>query len=1084
VRKTPWILAALLAAGAVAPPAAAQEATGEAITVDADTALLAPGVTLESSDRWEDQGWLRADAATVDLTADVRAAYLSPGSVAATAPVRDQVGGLDDVVLAFNADFFDINDTGGAEGVAIADGELVKSADAGTADVLAFDADGRASIESIGFTGTAVSGADAFDLHGLNTTELPAGGIGVYDAAWGEASRARVAEGAADVVEVTIVDGAVTAVTDAPEAGPIAEDTITLVGRDAGAAALGALAVGDEVAVDYAPVVESEVPRTAVSGRQVLVADGEIVHHDDRTRHPRTAVGVSEDGATLYVVTVDGRQAASGGYTLEETAEQLLAMGAHSALNLDGGGSSTLLARAPGTDDLVTVNSPSDGVERSVGNGLAFTVPAGDGDAAGFAVAPQAPFAPGAIDGADYDRVFPGLTRPLAWAAHDETLAPAEATPRWRTSPAWSGHVDGDAVFHAGYRPGAVTVTARDGSADGAAELTVLGPLDAIAPSQRLLSLPEAGAEAAFELIGTDADGFTAPIDPADIALDYDEDLFAIAPDGLGGFTLTAAAASGSGTVDLTVKGRTTTLAVTIGLTERTVADFADASEWTFTAARATGSVTPATEGLTLAYDFTQSTATRAAYAWPPASIPVEGQPQRFGMWIDAQGDGEWPSLHLKDAAGSNVVLRGGHLDEAGRQWVEFDVPAGTDYPVSVYRFYVAETRPDAAYQGEIAIGGLVAYTAPDVEVPDEEARPDPLVAGDLDSADWTFAVMSDAQFTAENPDSAIVASARRTLQEIAASDAEFLIVNGDLVDECESDDLALAERILDEELGDGLDWVYVPGNHEAMGCDVDDWSAVFGPAHQTFDRGGTRFVTLDTSGLTIADGGWDQVAMLREALDEAAADPAVHSVAVVAHVPTNDKSPQAASQLGDRLEAEVVERWLTGFEADSGKEAVYIGAHAGYFDADRVDGVSYWVNGNSGKAPSSTPEEGGFVGWTEFGVDEDPRRGAEWLTAQVRPQVDGLSVTAPDLAVGETVEVAAELVQGGTAMPVAYPMGVSWSGSDVYIGEHPPGPLHWWRCDAWFDPETNELVAWRNGDVALTATVNGVEATGTATVG
>ncbi|SDD74336.1 phosphodiester glycosidase family protein [Glycomyces harbinensis] len=1088
MRKTPWILAALLAAGAVAPPASAQDADGDAITVDAGTTLLAPGVMLESSDRWEDQGWLRADAVTVDLTADVHPAYLSPGTVADAAPVREQAAGLEDTVLAFNADFFDINDTGGAEGVAISGGELVKSADTGTANVIGFDADGRGAIESVGFTGTAVSGSATFDLHGLNTTELPAGGIGVYDANWGEASRARVTEGAADILEVTIVDGVVASVTDAPAAGPIAENAVTLVGRDAGATALGALAIGDAVEVDYAPVVDGEVPQTAVSGRQILVEDGGIVTHTDQTRHPRTAVGLSEDGTTLYAVTVDGRQAASGGYTLDELAEQLLAMGAHSALNLDGGGSSTLLARSPGTDDLIAVNSPSDGTERAVGNGLAFTVPAGDGEVDGFAVAPQAPFTPGAIDGADYDRVFPGLSRPLSWAAHDETLAPAEATPRWRTSPSWAGQVDDDAVFHAGYRSGEVTATAKSRSSSGATTLTVLGPLDAIEPSQRLLSLPEAGAETAFQLIGTDADGFTAPIDPADIALDYDEDLFAIAPDGLGGFTLTANTASGSGTVALTVAGKTTALAVTVGLTEQPVADFADASQWIFSAARATGSITPATghdgDGLKITYDFSQSTATRAAYVRPPANIAVEGQPQRFGMWIDSQGDGEWPSLNLKDAAGTDVVLRGDYLTEPGWQWVEFAVPEGVNYPVSVYRFYVAETRPDAAYQGEITISDLVAYTAPDVEVPADEALPDPMVAGDLDGADWTFAVMSDAQFTAENPDSAIVASARRTLQEIKASDAEFLIINGDLVDECESDDLALAERILDEELGDDLDWVYVPGNHEAMGCDVDDWSAVFGPAYQTFDRGGTRFVTLDTSGLTIADGGWDQIAMLRETLDEAADDPDVDSVAVVAHVPTNDKSPQAASQLGDRLEAEVVERWLTGFEADSGKEAAYIGAHAGYFDAARVDGVSYWVNGNSGKAPSSTPGEGGFVGWTEFGVDGTPHwGGSEWLSALVRPQLDELSVASADLKVGEAVTVGAELVQGGTAMPVAYPMGADWSSDEVYVSERAPGPLHWWRYDAWFDPGTGELVAWRSGTVELHLTVNGVDATGAFTV-
>ncbi|GAA1672552.1 phosphodiester glycosidase family protein [Glycomyces endophyticus] len=1081
MRTTPWIAAAALAAAlATAPPASAQEDAGTAVPVAGDSTPIAPGIVLDSFDRWEDQGWIRGDAATVDLTAGASPRYLSPGQVAAAEPVRGQLEGVEDAVLAFNADFFDINDTGGAEGVAVSGGELVKSAASGTSNVLAFAADGTAAIESIGFDGTATTPTGTLDLHGLNTTALPAGGVGVYDANWGTAARARVADGA-PVTEVTVVDGVVTAVTGAPQEGPIADGALSLVGRDAAAQTLAALAVGDAVAIEYGAVLDGDLPETAVSGRQMLIADGAVLDQTDQARHPRTAVGVSADGTELYVLTVDGRQAASGGYTLEETAEELLAMGAHTALNLDGGGSSTLIARAPGTDDLVTVNAPSDGNERAVGNALAFTVPDGDGDPAGFAVAPQAPFTPGAIEGADYDRVFPGLTRPLSAAAYDDAYGPAGADPRWTTSPSRLGRVDDDGVFHARNRSGTVEATAEDGGARGSTELTVLGELAALEPSQRLLSLPEAGATAAFQLVGADADGFTAPIDPADADLSYDADLLTVESDGRGGFLVTAAT-GGSGTVELTVGGITTALAVTVGLEATTVADFADAAQWVFSTARATGSMAPAPghdgdAGLAMTYDFAQSTATRAAYARTPVNIPVAGQPQRFSLWIDAEGDGEWPSLQLKDANGTDVVLRGAYLTAPGWQQVEFEVPAGVNYPVSVHRFYVAETRATAQYQGSVTISDLTAYTAPDVEIPAAEPAADPLVAGDLDGADWTFAVMSDAQFVGEHPDSAIVASARRTLQEVKASDAEFLIVNGDLVDECESDDLALADRVLDEELGDELDWVYVPGNHEAMGCSVDDWSAVFGPAHQVFDRGGTRFITLDTSGLTIGKGGWEQILMLRTALDEAAADPGVDSVAVVAHVPPNDKSPQAASQLSDRLEAEVVEEWLTGFEAGSGKEAVYIGAHAGYFDATRVDGVSYWVNGNSGKAPSTTPEDGGFIGWTEFGIGAT---GEEWLAAQVRPQVDALTVDVPGLRPGGTVSVGAELTQGNTTMPVVYPMGVAWTGTNVYIGERPPGLLDWLRSDAWFDPATRELLAWRTGTVTLTATVNGTAATDT----
>ncbi|MGF1475562.1 MAG: phosphodiester glycosidase family protein [Geminicoccaceae bacterium] len=61
-------------------------------------------------------------------------------------------------------------------------------------------------------------------------------------------------------------------------------------------------------------------------------------------RHPRTAAGISEDGRTLYLVTVDGRQpGVSVGATITELGLLMRTIGAHDAVNLDGGGSTTLV---------------------------------------------------------------------------------------------------------------------------------------------------------------------------------------------------------------------------------------------------------------------------------------------------------------------------------------------------------------------------------------------------------------------------------------------------------------------------------------------------------------------------------------------------------------------------------------------------------------------------------------------------------------------------------------------------------------------------------------------------------------------
>ena len=84
------------------------------------------------------------------------------------------------------------------------------------------------------------------------------------------------------------------------------------------------------------------------------------------TRHPRTAAGFNQDSTIAYFVVVDGRQATlSVGMSLDELADLMLSIGAYNAVNLDGGGSSTMVIHNQ------VVNSPSDpGGERSVANSL------------------------------------------------------------------------------------------------------------------------------------------------------------------------------------------------------------------------------------------------------------------------------------------------------------------------------------------------------------------------------------------------------------------------------------------------------------------------------------------------------------------------------------------------------------------------------------------------------------------------------------------------------------------------------------------------------------------------------------------
>lgn len=1097
----------------VAPPAASGAAGGARSVVDGDgietartSRPLAPGVSLSSYDRLESDKWLRVDTLSVDLDGSgVRADYLSSGKVADRRTVSELAAQHDPgkgrrTVAAINADFFDINQTGAPQGPGIKDGRPVHSPAPGVNRAVGLGPTSAGRVLELYFEGTLTLPDGEHPLAAYNAANVPAGGVGAYTSSWGSADRALTVDAARPVAEATVRDGKVVAVSDVPGTGPVPDGTTVLVGREAGATLLAALEPGDPVAMEYRARTDDggAVPDTAVGGRELLVVDGVAQNHDgegNNTAAPRTAVGFSRDGRTMQVVTVDGRQADSGGVTLTELGLMMRRAGSYSALNLDGGGSSTLVAREPGSDALQVENSPSDGSERTVPNGLALTAPDGSGRLEGFWVRTRTPagVAPGTdpVAGGHPERVFPGLTRRLTAAGHDETYGPAAGTPRWRAVSPAVGGVDAHGTFTA-RRGGTTDVRAERAGAHGSTRLTVLDRLARIQPTTARVGLADSTATGAFGIVGLDAHGTSAPVEPADITLDYDHALFAVADDGQGSFTVRSRTGGGAGQIKATVAGTSTTLAVSVGLAEQAVSAFDDAGSWKFSQARAAGSLAATPDGhtgtgLRLTYDFTRSTATRAAYAAPPQPVVVPGQPQSYTLWIKGDGNGAWPTLHLKDSAGSDQLLRGPYVTWTGWRQVTFDVPPGAAMPLSVHRFYLAETAAARQYTGEIVIDDLSAQVPPTVDLPGQPVPADPLIdpAAETERRDWQFAVMSDAQFVARDPDSAIVRQARRTLREIKAAEPDFLVVNGDLVDEGSPADLAFAHQLLDEELGDALPWYYVPGNHEVMGGKIDNFVTEFGPARRTFDHKGTRVITLDTSSLSLRGGGFPQIKELRAQLDAAARDRSVGSVLLVEHVPPRDPTVQKGSQLGDRKEAALVEQWLADFRRATGKGAALIGSHVGVFHASRVDGVPYLINGNSGKSPAGPADEGGFTGWTLIGADRvAPGEqalarhrpwlgGPDWVSAQTRAHVDALTLDAPSvIGAGEDTRVGASVTQGTRTVPVAFPLSADWTGSpNLHIGDPDDARR---RHTAVLDPVTGTLTALRPGTVTLAVTVNG----------
>ena len=152
--------------------------------------------------------------------------------------------------------------------------------------------------------------------------------------------------------------------------------------------------------------------REVVSGHPSLIVGGMLRDNDGdplcTARHPRTALGFDKAHTKLFVAVIDGRATNRLGMTCSEMQSLFVGLGAHDAVNLDGGGSSAMWLAGTGV-----VNNPSDGAQRVVANHLAIRA-TGQGEAAHCA--PR------------YDAALATAEAPMEMTAGDEAVVFLEYT--------------------------------------------------------------------------------------------------------------------------------------------------------------------------------------------------------------------------------------------------------------------------------------------------------------------------------------------------------------------------------------------------------------------------------------------------------------------------------------------------------------------------------------------------------------------------------------------------------------------------------------------------------------------------------
>lgn len=133
--------------------------------------------------------------------------------------------------------------------------------------------------------------------------------------------------------------------------------------------------VGDQLKIDYTIYPRNDY-KMLIGGHGLLVDNGQAKKYTKDVNvlggfRARTAVGISKDGKTLYILSAEGRTKRSYGLSLNDMSKIFVELKAFKAVNLDGGGSTAMVAKELGSSERTRfVNPERNGPERRVVNGI------------------------------------------------------------------------------------------------------------------------------------------------------------------------------------------------------------------------------------------------------------------------------------------------------------------------------------------------------------------------------------------------------------------------------------------------------------------------------------------------------------------------------------------------------------------------------------------------------------------------------------------------------------------------------------------------------------------------------------------
>lgn len=675
-----------------------------------ETRIINSGTNLTKYKRLTDKGWLAINIIDVDLNDKNTSINVltSSNGLQTFQNVKTMITNNKNCIAAINADFFNgTSKNGNIIGMTIKEGKLLTSTyyENEVKDVLAsFVLNDDNSVIFDYFTNkitlTNLSNNDSIcvsDINKLSSNyEYPI----LYNSDWGKKSIGS----SQDLVltELVVKDNKVIDIRYNKEAVEIPEDgfVISTLGNTANVIQ-GSFKIGNMVELNIDSELDIDKVKVAISGGTLLVKDGKIANftHNIYGSNPRTAVGVSRDGGTLYLITIDGRQASSIGVSQTEFAEILIEKGIYTAMNLDGGGSTTMVTRRLGDESSTVENSPSDKTLRNVPNAIGI-----------FNTEKTSSLSHLIIE-VDSVNVFVGCRKELTVKGYDKYYNPVEIDAdkiKW----SYSGvpvSFDGN-VLIGGDVAGTSTITASIGKAKASIDIDVLSKPNELTITPKRVTIGK-GESATFKVSGQNKNGYSADLKNNEVSWNVEQGKASL-KDGV--FT---ANETGDYIISVSAGNAKSYALVTIDASSsKIVNDFEDLDfEFKAYPDEVKGSVTLSQEEVfagnksaKLSYDFTGTSKTRAAYLRFNEPIVLEKNAEAIDfMLYSTVSSSDQIKLKIVDANGTTnylMVCKG--LESSG--WKEMNLSlANVALPAKLIDIYVAQDGENEFTSGSVFVDEL-----------------------------------------------------------------------------------------------------------------------------------------------------------------------------------------------------------------------------------------------------------------------------------------------------------------------------------------------------------------------------------------